>query len=438
MNERGGLWLLVAQLGCATGSPATGAAAEGEKASAVAGPNEGDPAPAEPEHGQDDRAEASVSVVLRGAPRQASVTVRASDDRAPVFGPAPLEGDLRLPPGFWTVEVVADDKPRVLEVYTQPGARVVLDWESLETPQLEGATHVDRHRAEIWWAADMQRLIEAGASDWDGKSDMPAELRAALERSAAEIEAAGDSPYADLLRLRHGSYLAQIVGPQAGWELVSTVPPDAVAWAAYAPHLLELSYLLAAVPEADAHLAEVRERVVDPGLRSAFHAVDLFRAEAKGDDDALAAAVLEATDVRGPLVAGQSMPSFVLRTLDNRELRSSEMRGPYLLEVWSTWCAPCIEQMAELHDLHAEASQGGRLQLVSVNINDTREPVNAFRKERWPMPWPNAWVPGGDALFEGWGLGKTRVPFAVLVDADGVVREMGPHVSLERAQALAQ
>ena len=94
---------------------------------------------------------------------------------------------------------------------------------------------------------------------------------------------------------------------------------------------------------------------------------------------------------------------------------------PYVIEVWSTWCEPCVKAMQDLHTLHARvaADDPPRLRIISAAINDTRLPVEEFRRERWPMPWTNVWVPGGDPLFKGWSF--EGVPSAVLVGADGRV-----------------
>jgi hypothetical protein len=262
---------------------------------------------------------------------------------------------------------------------------------------------------------------------WDQKGEPPAALISALAHQEAAIAELGDTPQAHLRRLRHASFVAQLLGPEPAWATIETIPSDSPAWAAYAPWWQELAWFLRDVEAARERFAEVQEQVPDPGLQSAFRAADLLAAERSGDETALARTVTSATEVEGPLEIGEPMPRFVLRDHDLRsEIRSEELQGPYLIEVWSTWCSPCIENMAQLHALHERAPT---LTILSVAINDTLIPVTEFRRERWPMPWTNAWVPGGELLFAGWGRDAVAVPFVVLVDGDGRVVEAGPHLS---------
>ena len=133
------------------------------------------------------------------------------------------------------------------------------------------------------------------------------------------------------------------------------------------------------------------------------------------------------------------MPAFELLDIDTRKpVRSQDLLGtPYLLELWSTWCKPCIEEMKALHELHAELeAEGGRMRMISVAVNEGCDPVRSFRAERWPMPWTNVWAPGGAPLFEAWSL--TSVPYVVLVDAQGKVLRAGPHLSLDEVRAAAR
>ena len=133
------------------------------------------------------------------------------------------------------------------------------------------------------------------------------------------------------------------------------------------------------------------------------------------------------------------MPSFEFVDIETRQLvRSQDLLGtPYLLELWSTWCEPCVAQMPALHELHAELGSGDepRLRIVSVAVNDSREPVAQFRNEHWPMPWIHVWAPDGAPLFDAWAIGS--VPYAVLVDADGTVLRAAAHVSLDEVRAAA-
>src|SRR6188474_3505980 len=50
----------------------------------------------------------------------------------------------------------------------------------------------------------------------------------------------------------------------------------------------------------------------------------------------------------------QMAPDFAVTDLDGRAVRLSALRGRVvLLNVWTTWCAPCREEMPSLDRLHA-------------------------------------------------------------------------------------
>lgn len=371
-----------------------------------------------------------VRLEITGAPEGATVLVRASDDRPPIVPARPLAGasSLALVPGFYEIVVAAGSDEQVIQLYAGPGASVRARWGEPESVVVEGATRIDRLAAEQVWEAEKQEIM-AALGDWEG-GELPAAARAVLDRRRSEIAALGDTPYAHMLRLRHAWLLAQITGPEDAWSVVAPVPVDSPAWAACSPWLLELLYFLKDFTGASARLQAVRARATDVGLVESFVSLDLL--VAADEPDAQAESYRAATKIAGPPVVGEPMPRFELRELEKGEpIRSEALVGaPYLIEVWSTWCKPCVEAMKDLHALHERvAGEPPRLRIISVAINGTRAPIEQFRRERWPMPWTNAWVPDGEPLFKGWSF--EGVPYAVLVGADGRVLAAGSHVSLD-------
>lgn len=375
-----------------------------------------------------------VRLEVTGAPDGTTVLVRASDRRSPVVPTRPLSEatSLALQPGFFEIVLSTGSAEQVIQLYARPGASVGMRWGDPRSLVVQGGTPIDRTAAEKAWEADLEQLT-AAVGEWDGTREPPAALREAIAAQRAAIVALGDGPYAHLLRLRHASYVAQLTGPKDAWSVVAPIAADSQGWAAYAPWLCELMWFLKDLPEASARFQEVRAGVADAGLQAAFVSMKLMTAERSGGADALAEKYAAATIVGGPLVVGEPMPRFELRGVeDGTTVRSEALLGvPYLIEVWSTWCEPCVEAMKDLHALHERvaAADPPRLRIISVAINDTRAPVEEFRRERWPMPWSNVWVPGGDLLFKSWSFAE--VPYAVLVGADGRVIAAGPHISLD-------
>lgn len=116
---------------------------------------------------------------------------------------------------------------------------------------------------------------------------------------------------------------------------------------------------------------------------------------------------------------GKPMPPFSLITLDGRTVSSVQLRGkPVLINFWSSWCVPCIEEHAAL--LEAAARFGGSVQIVGVLYQDTVEGARAFNARYGEPSWPTVIDPSGALALD---FGVTGPPESYFVDAQGTVRE---------------
>ncbi|PKH69906.1 TlpA family protein disulfide reductase [Stenotrophomonas sp. Betaine-02u-21] len=124
---------------------------------------------------------------------------------------------------------------------------------------------------------------------------------------------------------------------------------------------------------------------------------------------------------------GDPLPPIVLPDLSGAPVDLQRFRGrPLLINVWASWCAPCVEEMPELaHFAAAQRDQG--VQVLGLAL-DTAEGVQDFLR-RVPVDYPIVLeTPGpADASVR---LGNTQglLPYTVLVDAQGrIVRQkLGP------------
>lgn len=119
------------------------------------------------------------------------------------------------------------------------------------------------------------------------------------------------------------------------------------------------------------------------------------------------------------------MPDFVLTDPAGKELKLASLKGqPVLVNLWATWCAPCVAELPALDKL--AAAQQGKLKVLTVN-QDSGQPEKAgqFLKERGVTrlePWLD---PKGDLAFH---FEAPSLPMTVLYDAQGreVWRIAGP------------
>ena len=114
--------------------------------------------------------------------------------------------------------------------------------------------------------------------------------------------------------------------------------------------------------------------------------------------------------------AGELMPAIALTNPSGGALNTGALQGePVLVNLWATWCAPCVAEMPLLDELAAEYD--GRLRVVTVSQDLTGakavEPFFAARKFTHLEPWLDP-----ETAF-GFALGDVALPTTVLYDAAG-------------------
>lgn len=120
---------------------------------------------------------------------------------------------------------------------------------------------------------------------------------------------------------------------------------------------------------------------------------------------------------------GSEMPDFTFADTAGKELQLKELKGkPVLLNLWATWCAPCVAELPALDRL----VQSGAIRVVTIS-QDMGQPekVAAFLKQRGVTrlePWLD---PKSDLAFH---YGAAPLPISVLYGSEGreVWRMSGP------------
>jgi thiol-disulfide isomerase/thioredoxin len=91
-----------------------------------------------------------------------------------------------------------------------------------------------------------------------------------------------------------------------------------------------------------------------------------------------------------------------------------ELRGtPVVVNVWATWCPPCVEEAPHLAEVSREFE--GRVQFVGLDILDDRPAARDFIRE-YGWIYPSVFDPAGrirDAL------GYVGQPVTVVYDREG-------------------
>jgi thiol-disulfide isomerase/thioredoxin len=129
-----------------------------------------------------------------------------------------------------------------------------------------------------------------------------------------------------------------------------------------------------------------------------------------------------------PAGIGDPMPAIALPGLDGAlvDLRARYAGKRLLINVWASWCGPCIEEMPELDRFAASQGSDG-VQVIGLAL-DTPEGVRDFTA-KIPVRYPIVLDTPGPADASVWlGNAKGVLPYTVLVDADGRIarQKIGP------------
>ena len=118
--------------------------------------------------------------------------------------------------------------------------------------------------------------------------------------------------------------------------------------------------------------------------------------------------------------AVQAFWALQLQTPDGAPLALQQFAGkPLLVNFWATWCPPCVR---ELPLLSSFAQAQPKLQLLGLAV-DQAVPVQKFLA-RQPLAFSVAMAgAGGSTLTRSLGNIQGGLPFSILFDADGNVKQ---------------
>ena len=127
-------------------------------------------------------------------------------------------------------------------------------------------------------------------------------------------------------------------------------------------------------------------------------------------------------EIPSPLI-GKPAPQWTLPRLPvgaaadaGATLSGGELKGqPYLLNVWASWCAPCLQE----HPVLMELAKRKTIRLVGINYKDRPEDARSWLARHGnPFAEIVADREGRTAI----DFGVYGVPETFLVDAQGVIR----------------
>ncbi|MDB5714749.1 MAG: TlpA family protein disulfide reductase, partial [Sphingomonadales bacterium] len=115
---------------------------------------------------------------------------------------------------------------------------------------------------------------------------------------------------------------------------------------------------------------------------------------------------------------GKAPPKESFNGPDGKPTSLAAFTGkPYLVNLWATWCGPCVKELPSLDRLAVRA--GGKLTVLVVNQDDMKQavdPVPAWWAAH-PLPHLALYRDGPNAL--GFAYASGMLPTTILYDAGG-------------------
>jgi len=124
--------------------------------------------------------------------------------------------------------------------------------------------------------------------------------------------------------------------------------------------------------------------------------------------------------VSQPNYVGQPAPTLTFKAADGRTLDLASLRGhPVLLDLWATWCGPCILEMPAIDRIQRFAVPAG---LSLIMVDQDKNPSDAVDYlKRQHYDWPN-YHDGWNGKYNQLGLKMSLgLPTKLLIDASGTI-----------------
>ena len=115
---------------------------------------------------------------------------------------------------------------------------------------------------------------------------------------------------------------------------------------------------------------------------------------------------------------GKPAPDAVFRDPDGGDIRIADFRGtPVLVNLWATWCAPCVKELPTLDTLAESHAVDSRLGVIAVSQDMAPQSKVISFLDRLGIEHVGAYHDDGMAL--SGALGVQVMPTTIVYDSEG-------------------
>lgn len=120
------------------------------------------------------------------------------------------------------------------------------------------------------------------------------------------------------------------------------------------------------------------------------------------------------------VVAGLPAPNFSFPGLDAKMVSLADYKGKVvLLNIWATWCPPCVEEMPSMEKLYKEL-KGENFEILAVSIDASGAKDVAPFMQKYKLSFPALLNPKGTIK----GLyGAVGIPESFIINKEGIVEK---------------
>jgi len=122
------------------------------------------------------------------------------------------------------------------------------------------------------------------------------------------------------------------------------------------------------------------------------------------------------TFIGGNNLTGEPAPALKFKSADGKLVALDSFRGePVLIDIWATWCGPCLAALPKLAEIYKEARDKGLVLLSVDRDEDAKKAVDFLARKNYA--WP-AFHDDGEMEEL---IGSSGIPRTLLIDAKGKV-----------------